>query len=755
VPASAEPLLAAATVLVGDRRIPVPEEGLTIGRMPDSGLVIEGEGASRHHARVFPEAGGYKLVDLGSKNGTQLNGERFRDASRRLASGDEIVIGGETLRFLAGQATRKVDTQDIVIATQTVRFAGDRLTVGRDPTNGLVLDHPAVSRFHAELTRTDGRLELRDLGSRNGTRVDGQPVRAAALAPTSEIGVGPYRLVLEGATVLVRSEQGALRLEAARVTQSVKGKQILQETSIAISPGEFVAIIGESGSGKTTLMKMLAGVTEPASGAVTVNGEPVTGRLSDIGYLPQDEIVHGHLTVYESLTYSARLRLPSDTPQAEIEATVARVADELDLHAHVHTRIASLSGGQRKRVGVATELLSRPSLVFLDEPTTGLDPGLESKLMRLFRDLARNAARAVVLVTHATKNLGVCDRLIVMGRGGLLCFEGTPQAALRFFGAETFDDIYEALDSGAPDEWQRKFDAEGHPRSASAPRGPAPAPVPRKAQPRGRTLQQAGVLTGRYAVLTLRDTRNVLILVGQVPILAAAIIGLFGSGVFDRTGGDVDESVKVLFLIVVTSVWLGSIDAAREVIKEKSVFVRESAVGVRLSSYVMSKAIILFVLAAVQTVALAAIIFAFLPLDEPPQTYLVVIVILLVTAFAAVGTGLAVSAAVRTEDQATSFIPLALIPQLFFGGLLVPVATMSPPLEAISKAVVVTWAYAGVGEAIGANERIAANSEYAKVSRIGDDFFAVPQMDTFIVLGGFVVVLFALTALLLTRRAEQ
>src|SRR6202043_2022754 len=108
-------------------------------------------------------------------------------------------------------------------------------------------------------------------------------------------------------------EQGALRLDGQAVGMGAGNKQILAETTISVQPGELVAFIGESGSGKTTLLKALAGVTSPSSGQVRINGEPVTARLTDIGYLPQDEIVHPALSVRESLQYSARLRLPGDT----------------------------------------------------------------------------------------------------------------------------------------------------------------------------------------------------------------------------------------------------------------------------------------------------------------------------------------------------------------------------------------------------------------------------------------------------------
>jgi ABC-type multidrug transport system ATPase subunit/ABC-type multidrug transport system permease subunit len=495
-------------------------------------------------------------------------------------------------------------------------------------------------------------------------------------------------------------------------------------------------------------MKALAGVHSPTEGAISVNGEPLASRLTDIGYLPQDEIVHGKLTVYEALDYAARLRLPDDTTQEEYETTVDRVVEEVELGQHGNTMIESLSGGQRKRVGLATELLSRPSLLFLDEPTTGLDPGLETRMMALLRVLA-DQSRGVVVVTHATKSLDVCSRVVVMGRGGRLCFQGSPADALEFFGAETFDEVYARMEERPAEEWQHKLALEGRmepvlPESLPEPLGES------NGRRRGRRLAQTAVLTRRYLRLLTRDQRNLIILLAQVPLLALAIVGLFKEQAF-AASTDAGEAVKLLFLVTITVIWLGSIDAAREIIKEKSVIAREAAVGVRMSAYLASKAVVLFGLAAVQTLMLAAIILVFQPLHEPLGTYVTVLALLLVTSFAAVGMGLLMSAGVRSQDQATSFIPLLLVPQLFFGGSIVPVATMSAPLAAISKVVVAQWSYAGLGSAIDLNARIAASPSYAKVTRFGDDYFAISTGRVFGILALFLLVFFGGVALLLRR----
>ena len=738
-----------AVVLYHGRRIPVTSRGLQIGRLPDSDISIASNAVSRHHAQIKPVTGGVWIVDLSSRNGTQLNGERFRGESRWLVNGDTVVVGGEALRFLTGDETRfAVSPEPSLVATHVIQFPGDRLTIGRDEGNDVVLDDPNVSRFHAEVLRTDGRIEVRDLSSRNGTRVDGQLMRRGALDTGSEIGIGPYRLIFDGDGFVARAEAGAVRLDAEGLSFRVKEKVILQPTALSIEPGELVAIIGESGSGKSTLMKALAGVNAPSEGTITVNGEPLANRLTDIGYLPQDEVVHGRLTVVEALDYAARLRLPHDTSDAEYDETVERALDELELVEHRDTRIEALSGGQRKRVGLAAELLSRPSLLFLDEPTTGLDPGLESRMMGLLRGLSDDS-RAVVVVTHATKSLDLCSRIIVMGRGGRLCFDGTPADAMRFFGADSYDDIYAQLDRRPAEEWQRKREQEGTQPVVpeSSPKAAEPAPGRRR---RGSLWRQAYVLTHRYVTLFQRDRRNLIILLAQVPLLALAIVGLYKVDVF-AAGTDAGNAVTVLFLVVTMTIWFGSIDGAREIIKEKSVYVREAAVGVRTGAYLLSKAAVLFTLATLQTLVLAAVVFFFHRLHEAPGTYATIVALLILTCFASVAMGLLMSAAVRTQDQATSFIPLVLVPQLFFGGSIVAIATMSTPLQYLSNAVVAKWAYAGLGSAIDLNARIAASPAYAKVSTFGDDYFAITTGRVALALVVFVVVSFTGIFFLLRR----
>ena len=747
---------APAFVLHDGHRTSVPPAGATIGRQPDSDVVVAADVVSRRHARIAPGGSGWTLTDLGTVNGTYLNGERLHDEARPLASGDTIEVGPQSLRFLTGAETRFGAVPGRPQSAQPVRMTGDRLGIGRDPANDVQLDDPNVSRVHAEVVRTASGFELRDLGSRNGTRLDGRPVGRAALSTGSEIGIGPFRLLFDGTSFLQRDERGALRLDAEDLTITVKGKTILKRAAISIQPGEFVVIIGESGSGKSTLIKALAGVTHPSEGRVSVNGEPVSARLTDIGYVPQDEIVHGHLTVLEALRYSARLRLPRDSTAADIDAAVRRVLREVSLEEHANTRIGSLSGGQRKRAGVASELLSRPSLLFLDEPTTGLDPGLETRMMELFRELAEPGARALAVVTHATKNLARADKICVMGRGGDLAYFGPPEEAKAFFGADSFDGIYQALEDRPAVEWRRRFEAEQAEAAADDTAVAAPSRVAAPAAARGGrrpVLVQAGILAHRYARLMMRDRRNLAILLGQVPVIALGIALLFKANVLSRADGRPSDAAQLLFLLATTAIWLGSIDGSREIIKERSVAVREAAVGVRPVAYLLSKVGVLFVLAAVQTVLLAGLVLALRPLHEPRGTYLLVLGLLVLTCFVAVGMGLLISSAVNSEDQATSFIPLALIPQLLFAGAIVPLARMGEGIPTLADAVFARWSFAAIGTAIDMNDRLGADRALAKATGYGAGFFDVSAAAGFLALAAFLLVFLVATGVRLRRRA--
>jgi ABC-type multidrug transport system ATPase subunit/pSer/pThr/pTyr-binding forkhead associated (FHA) protein len=723
-----------ASVLYDGRRVPLGEEPITVGRDPACTLVLTSGLVSPVHARIERRDVAFLVTDLGSRTGTYLNGERFVGAARRLRSGDSVAIGDEILHFTTTEPTG-LPPVEILPDAATVRMDRPRLAIGRAVGNDIVLDHPTVSPVHAEIIAGETDARLKDV-SRGGTgvRVNGELVSRTFLKIGDEIGIGPYRLVFDGALLQQRSAGSGMRLDAEDVRFDVADRTILQPTSLSILPGELVAIIGESGAGKSTLMKSLCGVQQPTSGRVILNGEPVAARRADVGYVPQDEIVHRLLTVREALGYAAELRLPQDATPAHLSAAVERVVAEVGLEEHADTRIGSLSGGQRKRAGVAVELIDEPGVLFLDEPTTGLDPGLEQRMMRLFRSLA-DAGRPVLLVTHATGSLRLCDRVAVMGRGGLLCFYGSPAEALEFFDVDHFDDLYVALEEGGSAVWHERFVAE----RTSADAGVAPPAQPGAPPPPREIGPQAAVLVRRYTKLFLRDRKNLRILAIQVPLLALGTALLFKRDVFLRGGAEshAGEAAQLLFLLVTVAAWFGAIASAREIIKERTVVQRELTVGVRRASYLLSKAVLLFALTGLQTVAMAMIVLLLRPLHEPASAAITVTFLLVLTAWAAVGMGLIVSVVVRSEDQASSFIPLILVPQLLFGGAIVPVHEMGLVMGLLSKVIVAQWAFAAVGHTVHLQDRIDEDKVFSQASRYGHHFFGLPPVAATLVLALF------------------
>lgn len=225
-------------------------------------------------------------------NGTWLDGARI-EAPVALHPGAEVRVTGERLLWLGGDATQVAPPPSSQADTtqRIVGFDRGRLTIGRDPSNDVALEDRNTSRWHAEVVARDGSVELRDLGSRNGTWVDGQIAVRAALRTGSEIRVGSYRLTFDGTGFRARDARCDARLDAHDLSVAVRGRTIVRPTSLCAEPGDLVAVIGRSGSGKTTLVKALAGVIAPTAGTVTLAGDPLRERLSDVGYVPQDEIV--------------------------------------------------------------------------------------------------------------------------------------------------------------------------------------------------------------------------------------------------------------------------------------------------------------------------------------------------------------------------------------------------------------------------------------------------------------------------------
>jgi ABC transport system ATP-binding/permease protein len=471
------------------REFPLLKDSVTIGREPDNDIVVGADVVSRHHAVLQKRDGGYLITDLGSTNGLNTFGQLVKE--KLLAPGDFVCIGQSvTLEYrgaedmamtglpadagaisAAGPARAAIPTgaPGSVCAPETPSPVyeipeNEALVLGRGAETSVHLAHPVISQVHAQVQRQAGQYMIQDMGSSAGTYVNGRPVTQQALSEGDVIRIGPNQLMFQAGQLRLMNEEGCLRLDAFHLTKTVgKGMPILRDISISIKPQEFVAVVGGSGAGKSTLVNALCGFKPASEGAVMLNGVDLYHNFdayrNEMGYVPQDDIIHVDLTVAKALEYAAHLRMPPDTSRQERKRRVAEVIDELDLKTCANRIIKQLSGGQRKRVSIGVELLTRPSLFFLDEATSGLDPATEAQMMKLLRRLA-DQGRTILLITHATKNVMACDKVVFLARGGYLAYFGPPEDALQYFGVKDFDEIYERLESGAkPEEWAARYQA--------------------------------------------------------------------------------------------------------------------------------------------------------------------------------------------------------------------------------------------------------------------------------------------------------
>jgi putative ABC transport system ATP-binding protein len=608
----------------------------------------------------------------------------------RLGHGDEIKIGQNQSTLVSITFYDANSQYKFTQPPQSSLILKNRSVVlGRDPQANLYLDAPTVSRKHATIdTDANGRYILQDY-STNGVFVNDTKVNGKAILNSGAIiRIGPYTLVLRGDKLVLADRGDNIRLDAAKILRIVKDKnrqpiRLLNNISVPIEPGQFVAIVGGSGTGKSTFMRTLLGIEPTTEGVVYLNGENLRNNFNiyrnQIGYVPQSDIVHKDLRVEEVLKYAAKLRLSSDL---DIEGVVEQTLAQIEMLDRRDVLVRNLSGGQLKRVSIGVELLADPKLFFLDEPTSGLDPGLDKKMMQLLRKLAEQG-RTIVLVTHATTNITLCDRLIFLGRGGNLCYFGPPQEAGDFFELNNgdFADIYIQLETKqAVEETAKKFSTSAYQSKYIDRRlglGNQPLINQNPQKLKASFWQQLSILSQRYFKLIIRDKVNLGLALFTAPI------GIFfiNLALQDKEplvlGIEADPTLaplalRVLFVFTCAAIWIGLATSLQEIVKEAVIYLRERLVNLGLLAYLSSKIVVLGGLALLQSILMISIIILEFSSPEPPTIpwFLGATITTFLTIFTAVTLGLMVSASVKNSTQANSGLPILLLPQIIFSGVL-------------------------------------------------------------------------------------
>ncbi len=719
-------------------KFPLDKELVTLGRKQDNDLRIPDPQVSGHHARLDWVGNTYCITDLGSTNGLTYQGQKV--LRHTLADGDVLYIGQQIAlqyRAYVGFLPATVQKRTGVPRTQYLDLSalpktGRRITIGRHSSNILVLAHPRVSRYHALIEQFGARFRLRDLKSDNGTFVNGKRVEKEAwIKEGDEIGIASFRLVFREDGITHFDEAGNIRLDALAIEKWYsKTTNILKKVTLSIYPKEFVALVGASGAGKSTLMNALTGFN-PANGAksrVLVNGKDLYTHLdeyrSEMGYVPQEDIIHRELTVYKALDYAGQLRMPADTSKPERHQRVMQVLDELGLSRQKDNPITALSGGQRKRVSMGVELLTKPGLFFLDEATSGLDPGTETEMMELLRDLA-DGGRTVILVTHATKNVMMCDQVVFLAKGGYLAYYGPPNEALEYFEkyrtAEErrykekveFDDIYQLLETrGSPEEWSERF--RGSPQyqdyivkriqELKGKQAATPSPAARPQRKRQiSALRQFSILSARNLRIMAQDKVGLALMLAVAPVIGLMDF-MWGRKLFDVEEGDAAQVITMLFMMGLIGILTGALSSVREIVKEVDIYRRERTVVLKLMPYIMSKIWVGIILAAYQTtIFILAKRFLVDVQFHGAYGYPAMYLTIFLCTLSGYMLGLLISAASPNQNIALFLVVMVLVPQFLFAGALLP-RDLIPGGQYISAITSTRWSFdalvriSGIGE---------------------------------------------------------
>ncbi|MGW1286197.1 FHA domain-containing protein [Streptomyces sp. NPDC001118] len=699
-----------------------PGRDYHVGRDPLSDIVLDDARVSWHHAVLRCDHDHWILTDQHSTNGTYADGHRIDRWG--VSPGSVIRFGNPAdgpRAVLAGAPPPAPDRPSAVslpLLTGTFRRPANvrplpprTVRIGRAPENDLVVDDLIVSRRHAELrAHLDGTYEIIDLGSHNGTYLNGRPVTRAPVGPGDIVGVGHSAFCLVGDELQEYVDTGEVSLDVQDLTVTVdRGDTILLDhVSFPVGEKCLLAVVGPSGAGKSTLLNALTGQRPADRGTVLYDGRDLYRDYAElrqrIGLVPQDDILHPQLTVRAALSYAAELRFPEDTAGAERRARVDEVIRELGLAQRADQPVHRLSGGQRKRVSVALELLTRPSLLFLDEPTSGLDPGMDRSVMNMLRGLADDG-HTVVVVTHSVLSLSVCDRLLVLAPGGTVAYYGPPGDALAFFGFEQWPEAFEAFERDPDRDWAREYRESPFHRhyiteASTQPHHPGPAPVSPAPPPRPRRwAAQLGTLVRRYTAVLAADRTFLLVMIALPFVMGAMARALAGSRLTR------DTAMNALLILCVGAVLTGAANAVRELVKERVVYRRERAVGLPRSAYLMSKIVVLGTISVVQAVVLTLVALAGVDLNAPgggvllpPLAEITLAVALL--AFTAMMLGLLVSALVRKEEVTMPLLVLLAIVQVVFCGALLKLNGV-PGLEQLSWLVPSRWALGAMAGTVG------------------------------------------------------
>lgn len=483
----------------------------------------------------------------------------------------------------------------------------------------------------------------------------------------------------------------------------------IHNLSFTLHDGELLAIMGGSGTGKSTLLSILNGNLIPDEGSITINGHDISeSQAKDlIGFVPQDDLLIEELTVYQNLYYTAKLCFATLTEE-DIRKRVTDTLNDLGLDAVKDLKVGSpinkyISGGQRKRLNIALELIREPAVLFLDEPTSGLSSADTERVINLLKEQTYKGKLIVVNIHQPSSDVfKLFDRLWMLDRGGYPVYDGNPIDAITYFkeaanyadaetsacptcgnvNPEIMLNIIEekAINSNgeisderkvSPQEWH-----ELYLKNRALLSEPKKESMPTSDQRKPGLLRQFAIFLQRNLKTKVTNVQYLCIALLQAPILA--VICAFLTRYSPPEGYSVMNNknlVSYFFMSIIVATFIGMSGSAEEIIKDRALLKRERFLRLSYGSYIWSKIIFVASVSLIQTLLFILIGNAIMGLHGLFGTWWL---ILFMTALLANLTGLLLSQCLNSIVAIYISIPILLIPQILLCGLVVNFSDLTP-----------------------------------------------------------------------------
>jgi len=672
------------------KRIPLSAHNIvSVGRFKKINTIgIDNPLISKTHLQIEYDGVNIFVKDLGSINGSFMNGHKLKANVKHLFTNSDTIriskkegvcsirlseqpgnpLNNQNFNSSSHKGIPAVNSKAASQGLAALLNSKDNVIIGRSNECDIVVNDAGVSRKHLKVYKFRGEYYVEDLGSTNGTFVNQHRIRSKTKLQLSDtIYVGLHAFSLNTVTRDLSKESAIQTIQLKKTFKN--GKIGLQPININIQAKTMVALMGPSGCGKSTLLKSLNGDSPATSGQVYIFGLELIKNYEllkqKIGYVPQDDIVHLELTVDTTLYYAAKLRLADDASSSDIRERINEILVSLNLNDPVirNTTIKNLSGGQRKRVSIAVELLNKPAILFLDEPTSSLDPETIEEFLKCLRNLCSQGT-TVIMVTHKPEDLYFVDEIIFLGAKGFHVFSGPRNEMLPYFQRKNIIEVYSLLSNETNSkEWNHKINTGNDIKEISHKQGTLKKDNPIS------PLRQLFWLSARYLQIKLSN-RNNLILLFMQPVIIAVLIKLSFGQLSEIINGANTGVMGAVFMMAITAIWFGVSNSAKEIISEKAIFMKERMNNLYLGNYFLSKWLVLTFISFFQL-----LLFLFtlkLSYGNELSNFSDSLLFLLLISNSSIILGLLLSATSASADGVMTILPVALLSQIILAGIITP-----------------------------------------------------------------------------------